>query len=74
VHGFAQQARGLQSEVVEFCFVVRDSLLYKFRISGGKQITGRGCLSDYKVAGKEEKWKKGFEETDAVILGMDDII
>ena len=61
-------------EVVEFCFVVRDSLLYKFRISGGKQITGRGCLSDYKVAGKEEKWKKGFEETDAVILGMDDII
>jgi hypothetical protein len=61
-------------DVVEFCFVVRDNLLCTFKISGGKKTTGRGCLSDYKVAGKEEKWKRGREGEDAVILGMNDVI
>ena len=61
-------------EVVEFCFVVRDELLHSFKISGGKKITGRGCLSDYKVAGQERRWEHGMEEHDAVIVAMDDII
>jgi hypothetical protein len=63
-----------QIEVVEFCFVVREIFLHTFRISGGKNITGRGCLSAYKVAGKERMWEHGSEERDAVIMAMDDII
>ena len=65
---------GCRVEVVEFCFVVRDTLLHSFKISGGKKITGRGCLSDYKIAGNEKKWVCGCEEHDAVIMAMDDII
>jgi hypothetical protein len=53
--------------VVEFCFVVRDNLIHKFMISGGKKITGRGSLSQYKVAGHEKKWGQNREEQDAVI-------
>jgi hypothetical protein len=65
---------GCNIEVVEFCFVVRDVLLHRFKISGGKKITGRGCLNDYKVAGKEKNWVCGSEQHDAVIMAMEDII
>ncbi len=65
---------GCDIKVVEFCFVVRDDLIHKFKISAGKKVTGRGSLSQYKVAGCEMKWEESREEQDAVILGMEDII
>jgi hypothetical protein len=68
------KVQGCRIEVVEFCFVVRDKLLHRFKISGGKKTIGRGCLDDYKVAGKEKNWQSGSEEHDAVIMAMEDIV
>eukprot|EP00291_Cryptomonas_curvata_P021994 CAMPEP_0172162840 /NCGR_PEP_ID=MMETSP1050-20130122/6921_1 /TAXON_ID=233186 /ORGANISM="Cryptomonas curvata, Strain CCAP979/52" /LENGTH=187 /DNA_ID=CAMNT_0012832927 /DNA_START=221 /DNA_END=784 /DNA_ORIENTATION=- len=68
-------------EIVEFGFVAREDVLFKFKISQGfdkrsgkDMVTGRGGLSGYKVAGKECHWPSGLEQEYVTFFGMDDRI
>jgi hypothetical protein len=59
-------------EIVEFCFVIREDLLGKFKIE--KDITGQGAFAGMKIAGKEEFWQSNEEQEHIVRLGMADIL
>ena len=59
-------------QIVEFCFEVRNYLLYDFKVKTNK-IKGNGKQKQWNVAGKECSWFHAEVQDLVSILSMDDI-
>jgi hypothetical protein len=74
---FIDKLTGCKIKIVEFCFVVDQGNLAKFKVINSKKdpVKGRGALTKYRLASDrdEEYWVDGSEETQVTVAGMNDI-